>query len=59
MPSTLENYIELPINKLLKADWNYKVDNEALLEKLKNNLKRNGQIENIIVRLLLIITLSR
>lgn len=59
MPSTLENYIELPINKLLKADWNYKVDNEALLEKLKNNLKRNGQIENIIVRLLLKITLSR
>lgn len=52
MTSAIENYIELPINKLVKAVWNYKVDDEALLEKLKNNLKTNGQIENIIVRVL-------
>lgn len=52
MLNSIENYIELPLNKLVKADWNYKVDDAALLEKLKNNLKRNGQIENIIVRVL-------
>jgi ParB-like chromosome segregation protein Spo0J len=43
-------FCELNISQLVKADWNYKVDNEALAEKLANNIKRNGQIENIIVR---------
>ena len=51
MAKTLtKNYIEIPIEKLIKADWNYKMDNDELKEKLKKNIMRNGQIENIIVR---------
>jgi len=46
----LTNFIELPIGKLVKADWNYKEANPDLIEKLKANIKRNGQIENVIVR---------
>lgn len=46
------NYKLFPIDLLVKADWNYKKENEALSEKLLANLKRNGQIENIHVRLL-------
>ena len=46
----LENYIELPLHSLVEAEWNYKVDNPDLIETLANNLKRNGQLENIIVR---------
>ncbi len=47
---TLNNFIIIDIDKLVKADWNYKQDNDILKEKLKENFKRNGQIENIIVR---------
>lgn len=43
-------YKILPIDKLVKADWNYKKDDEDKKEKLKNNIKINGQVENIIVR---------
>jgi len=46
----IENYIEIPIDKLVKADWNYKKEHETTKEKLKENIKRNGQIENILVR---------
>lgn len=45
-----KGYTEIAVEKLVYADWNYKRDNDELLEKLKNNIKRNGQIENIIVR---------
>lgn len=48
----LKNFVELDITKLVKANWNYKEDNDELKEKLKANIKRNGQIENLIVRLL-------
>jgi hypothetical protein len=37
-------------DKLVKAAWNYKTDNAELGAKLVENIKRNGQIENIIVR---------
>jgi len=40
----------ISIEKLTPADWNYKEEEEEKEEKLKNNIKRNGQIENIIVR---------
>jgi hypothetical protein len=40
----------IPIEKLVKADWNYKTNNDTLSEKLTNNIKRNGQIENVIIR---------
>lgn len=46
----IQNYIEIPLGNLRKAVWNYKVDEPAKLKKLVNNIRRNGQIENVIVR---------
>lgn len=46
----LNGYCEIPISSLIKAKWNYKEDNDAKLQKLIAGIKRNGQIENIIVR---------
>tara|TARA_R110002051_G_scaffold119328_1_gene192812 strand:- start:1717 stop:2352 length:636 start_codon:yes stop_codon:yes gene_type:complete len=43
-------FIEVPIDKLVKADWNYKTEDDKKQEKLKENIKRNGQIENILIR---------
>tara|TARA_R100000664_G_C2720663_1_gene114269 strand:+ start:76 stop:723 length:648 start_codon:yes stop_codon:yes gene_type:complete len=43
-------FIEIPVEKLVKADWNYKTEDPEKQEKLKENIKRNGQIENIIIR---------
>ena len=45
-----KGFCSIPIEKLVKAGWNYKVDNQELSEKLENNIKRNGQIENVIIR---------
>lgn len=45
-----DRYKAVPIDKLVKAAWNYKTDDPALLEKLKANIKRNGQVENLLVR---------
>jgi hypothetical protein len=42
--------VELPLGKLVKAKWNYKYDDEAKRAKLSANLKRNGQVENLVVR---------
>jgi len=47
---TATEWVDIEIEKLTPANWNYKQDYSKLLEKLKNNIKRNGQIENIIVR---------
>lgn len=41
---------ELYLSQLRKAEWNYKKDNENLMRKLKANIKKNGQIENLLVR---------
>jgi ParB-like chromosome segregation protein Spo0J len=46
------SFVDIPLDLLVPADWNYKTDDEYRQEKLKNNIKRNGQVENIIVRLL-------
>ena len=46
----LTDFISIPISKLKKADWNYKTDDDIKRQKLTQNIKRNGQIENIIVR---------
>ncbi len=43
-------WVDVPTEKLVKADWNYKLEDEAKSEKLKANIKRNGQIESIIIR---------
>jgi hypothetical protein len=40
----------LPIDALRKAPWNYKTDDPKLAEKLRANMERNGQLENIVVR---------
>src|SRR4030067_767860 len=44
------NYKIFPIELLVKADWNYNTDDEFQSERLRNNLKKRGQIENIHVR---------
>ena len=44
------NFITLPINSLVAADWNYKVQNTFVQGKLVENIRRNGQLETIIVR---------
>ena len=43
-------FCKLKIEALKPARWNYKVEDPAILEKLKANLIVNEQIENIIVR---------
>lgn len=43
-------FTEIELSRLVKADWNYKEDDAYLLEKLVENIKRNGQIENLIIR---------
>ena len=47
-----KGFQEVDTNLLEIAEWNYKTEDEELTEKLKNNIKLNGQIENIIVYLL-------
>jgi len=43
-------YDVMDITKLVKAEWNYKGEDAEKSGKLQENIKRNGQIENIIVR---------
>jgi ParB-like chromosome segregation protein Spo0J len=45
-----KGWTDIELDKLVEATWNYKQENEDLMEKLKENIKRNGMIENIIVR---------
>ncbi len=49
-PNYDKGWMKVPTEKLVLADWNYKTNNEELEKKLAENIKRNGQIENIIVR---------
>lgn len=54
MASLKKGYQEVSIDKLVKAVWNYKDEEsekaQKLMEKLESNFKRNGQIENILIR---------
>jgi len=43
-------FVKVNTSSLVKAEWNYKHDNEFLQERLIANIKKNGQIENLIVR---------
>lgn len=43
-------WIELPVDILFEANWNYKKNKKSLQKKLTNNIKKNGLIENLIVR---------
>lgn len=40
----------IDIDLLDKAKWNYKEDDEEKQKKLTNQIKKNGQLENIIIR---------
>lgn len=42
--------VEIPLSHLRKAPWNYKKEDATLAAKLKANIRRNGQLENIVVR---------
>jgi hypothetical protein len=35
----------LSIDSLIEADWNYKKDDNQLLDKLVENIKLHGQVE--------------
>jgi len=45
-----KGFIDIEVSKLVKAEWNYKEENEQQTKNLLNNFIRNGQIENIIIR---------
>lgn len=50
-----KGFQEIDIEKLVSADWNYKRADQgsedfSMLEQLKNNMKRNGQVENLLIR---------
>jgi hypothetical protein len=51
---SIENYKEIALDALVPAEWNYKktegADVDAMKEKLKDAIKRRGQIQNLIVR---------
>lgn len=40
----------IPLADLRRAPWNYKLEDEGLLGKLRENMARNGQVINLIVR---------
>lgn len=48
--SFLENYRDIDIISLVPADWNYKEEDLATQRSLVENIRQNGQIENVIVR---------
>jgi ParB-like chromosome segregation protein Spo0J len=43
-------FLPIPVESLKRAPWNYKQENKALTKKLVANIKRNGQLENLVVR---------
>jgi len=49
-PYDIKAMREIETNRLVKAEWNYKDDDEFKSARLQENLKRNGQIVNLIVR---------
>ena len=56
MSKYAKGFVEIKVSELVMCDWNYKyIDTDdaqelALMEALEENFKRNGQVENIIVR---------
>ena len=47
---SIKNYKDLPLNKLIFAQWNYKGEDPELMERLKANIVANGAVENLVVR---------
>mgnify|MGYP003343481398 CR=1 FL=1 len=50
MQKTDPQWMWIGLGVLRKAPWNYKGEDTATAHKLKENLKRNGQVKNLIVR---------
>lgn len=48
--ATAVGFTDLPLASLVKAPWNYKTDDAAKQAKLVRNMRRNKQVENLIVR---------
>lgn len=46
----MNKFIEIEVSKLVKADWNYKEEDPKMQKQLVENIRKNGQLENIIVR---------
>lgn len=46
----LKRFTIMDLDKLIQADWNYKLEDEALSLALLNNIKREGQIVSLMVR---------
>lgn len=45
-----KGFTEIEIKKLKKARWNYKTDDSTKMSKLVENMKRIGQVENLLIR---------
>lgn len=45
-----KGWVDIPIENLVKAHWNYKKDDPYKQAKLTENIRRNGFIQNLIVR---------
>jgi len=43
-------FVEIPLDRLIQADWNYKDNDPDLAEALERNISERGQVENLIVR---------
>lgn len=43
-------FVRIPLSKLVKAPWNYKHDDADLMAKLVENIRQNGELQNIVVR---------
>lgn len=50
MKNPLDKWKVLPASKLVTAPWNYKEDDAEMESKLRENLKANGLVMNLIVR---------
>ena len=48
--NNFKHYKEMPLSLLRLAPWNYKKNDEKLQTKLMENIKKSGQVENILVR---------
>ena len=46
----MKGFIDIDINLLKNADWNYKKTTDSIQKKIKKSLSEYGYIENIIVR---------
>ena len=43
-------FTDVKVSRLVKADWNYKEEDEKKTSDLIANFKKNGQIENLLIR---------